>query len=344
MEQRFLARHVAPWTAWLPWSFGLLAPLALVGLAVTRGGGARCFPLWGFLVAYSASVVLFFVNARFRLPVLPAVEVYAAAALVWGFDAERARRWRPLAVAVPAVLALVALTKVPAEVIARSESNGWLILAQAHARAGELARAVELFERAVRAAPTSSIAWRDLALARRGAGDIAGAEEAYREALRLRPDDVVSLSGLADLLLAAGRTEAALDLERRAVAVAPQLAAAHYDLGRALLATQAPAQAAAAFRAALARDPRHFGAAYALGRVEREQGREAEALAALLQALAAPEPEDPRFLLDAQLGAIDLLARAGRRAEALELARAARARFPDDPRAQQAVDALERGP
>lgn len=96
----------APGTGWLPIGFGLVGPLGLLGLALGLRRAGRLFPLWGFCLAYGLSVALFFVNARFRAPLVPFLILYGASALVWLVQRARARELRPLALGVTALAGL----------------------------------------------------------------------------------------------------------------------------------------------------------------------------------------------------------------------------------------------
>jgi 4-amino-4-deoxy-L-arabinose transferase-like glycosyltransferase len=98
----------APATGRLPVGFGLVGPLGLLGLALGMRRAGRLFPLWGFCLAYGTSVVLFFVNARFRAPLVPFLILYGASAAVWLVQRARARDTRPLLLGAGA-LALLAL-------------------------------------------------------------------------------------------------------------------------------------------------------------------------------------------------------------------------------------------
>ena len=59
--------------------FGLVAPLALIGVWLTRRRWGDLFPVHALALIYPLSVALFFVVGRFRLPVMPAFLVLAAA-------------------------------------------------------------------------------------------------------------------------------------------------------------------------------------------------------------------------------------------------------------------------
>jgi hypothetical protein len=100
----------APRLAWGIVSFGVLFPLAALGLGLGRS--ART-PFWGFLVLVTvaglASTALFFVVGRYRIPWLPGVALLAAAGVVDTVRRLAARRWWATAwriglLAVPAVV------------------------------------------------------------------------------------------------------------------------------------------------------------------------------------------------------------------------------------------------
>ncbi|MCP4039828.1 MAG: tetratricopeptide repeat protein, partial [bacterium] len=66
------------------------------------------FPLYALIGVTFVTSLIFFVLSRYRVPVVPALIMFAAAALVWLYDAVRARR-REL---VPAIAALALFASV----------------------------------------------------------------------------------------------------------------------------------------------------------------------------------------------------------------------------------------
>ena len=86
------AEEFAPWTARLPFGFWIIGPLGLLGLLLAlRRDPSRLFPLWAFVAVYALSVIAFFVNARFRQPLLPALILLGAYALTWLIERARQR-------------------------------------------------------------------------------------------------------------------------------------------------------------------------------------------------------------------------------------------------------------
>jgi len=88
----FVTRHSWIYT-WVTLKFWLVLPLALAGLLI--GGGQRQPKslLLIFVVVYSATMIPFFINARFRMPFVAVLIIFAASAVVaWS----RWLRQRPL--------------------------------------------------------------------------------------------------------------------------------------------------------------------------------------------------------------------------------------------------------
>ncbi len=64
-------------------TFGSLAPLGLAGILLTRRSWRRLLPLYVLMFGYMATVLLFFNFSRFRVPIVPLLALFAAAALAW---------------------------------------------------------------------------------------------------------------------------------------------------------------------------------------------------------------------------------------------------------------------
>ena len=69
-------------TGWIM-HFGLLVPLAALGIVSTWSERRRLTPLYLMLAFYAASIVAFYVFARYRYPMVPLLVVFAAAGGEW---------------------------------------------------------------------------------------------------------------------------------------------------------------------------------------------------------------------------------------------------------------------
>lgn len=103
------------------------------------------------------------------------------------------------------------------------------------------------------------------AIARHRAGDMAGAIEAYQREHRRNPKDPNVLNNLAIALKATGRLDEAIETLRRAIEVKPDNPHFHFNLGNALNAAKDAAGAEAEYRRVLELAPSHRGAIANLG-------------------------------------------------------------------------------
>ncbi len=77
----YFLRQFSPTLRWgTLFSFGLLFPLAVAGMMITSWNRERTL-LALFLATYAGSIVLFFVTARYRMPLVPILIIFAAVAL-----------------------------------------------------------------------------------------------------------------------------------------------------------------------------------------------------------------------------------------------------------------------
>jgi len=89
------------WVLRLPLvTFGVLAPLAFLGMVLTLAHARRLVPLYALLGSVLGTLLVFFVLSRYRMAAVPVLAIFAAAGLVECFDALRARRLRRIAIAV----------------------------------------------------------------------------------------------------------------------------------------------------------------------------------------------------------------------------------------------------
>src|SRR5947207_667804 len=75
----------AEWSTPVRWlgyvsHFGILVPLAFLGVCVTWSQRGRLWVFYAMLVLYAASVVMFYVFARYRYPLVPLLLLFASAA------------------------------------------------------------------------------------------------------------------------------------------------------------------------------------------------------------------------------------------------------------------------
>jgi tetratricopeptide (TPR) repeat protein len=280
--------------------FGILVPLAVAGAVVAWPDRRRLWILYALTIAYAVSVVLFFVFARYRYPLVPFLWLLAVAPLAIpireGNPLSLAYRLRPwvigAAAAAAAVVAWIPLLS-PTLMMAITENNLGTAL-QEHKRFDD---AIRHHERAIDLQPDYAPAYNNLGAALRAAGRTDDAVARYRRALELRPDFPSASFNLGNALAAQGKTGASEQQYRQALKRSPQSVEARNNLG-VLLAKQGDrAGAIREFRAALAIDERSVQAHRNLGNTLIDTGEIGEGLQHLERA-AALAPDDPDSLYD----------------------------------------------
>jgi len=302
--------------------FGVLVPLALLGLILTWPLRDRLWVIYGISAAYAASVVMFYVFARYRYPLVPFLLLFAAAGLV-----ESPRRLRAdarslaLAAAVLAAAVFVNRPMLDTELMRAITEHNLGAALQSDNRFDE---AIQHYRRAVALKADYAPAYTNMGAALRAEGRLSDAVTAYEHALAIQPDEGEAHYNLANALQDQGKPGEAIEHFRRALRLRPDSADVHNNLGIALAATGRSSEAVTEFREAVRLDPDSSQAHRNLGDALASQGIRAEAIDHLRRAVGL-DPRDGEARYD--LGSI--LLEAGRFAEAAEQFRTALQLMPD---------------
>jgi tetratricopeptide (TPR) repeat protein len=313
-----------------PFDFGVLLTLAAFGTIVTWRSWQRLWFVHALAGTYALTVVLFYVFARYRFPIVPMLMLAAAGGLV---EARRRSAGRLAIAGAAAALAFAcanlaledasasraahyagiagALAKDPARygeaerfyARALAEAPGHPAaqfgLATLLARDGRHDDAIPRYREALRSWPSHVEARYNLGLSLARTGQLAAAADQYREALALRPDDLEARLALARTLVSLGRPALAVAEYERILASQPRLVTALVGLGVALAQSDRADEALVAFHRALALDPMNASAHNSLGFLLATRGRLADAIPHFERAVALnPHDENARQNLE----------------------------------------------
>jgi tetratricopeptide (TPR) repeat protein len=235
--------------------FGVLVPLALVGVVITWPMRSRLWIFYAMTLAYAASVLVFYVFARYRYPLVPLLMMFAAAACS-AIPAFVRRRSVPGGVWTMAAIVLVAVfTNWPmlSTTLMRAVTETNLAVAlQAEGRTDE---ATDHYQRAISLQPDYAPAYNNLATALHAQGRLDEAIATYQRALALRPEYPEAHYNLANALNDAGRATEAAEHFRIALRSIRGSADVHNNLGIALMGQGKLAEAIPEFRTAVQLDP-----------------------------------------------------------------------------------------
>jgi len=220
-----------------PLKFGFVLGLAVIGaLALWRGRMPASGMLLLFLISYVAVTALFFVNSRFRLPLLPLFFILAAIGVktLWSLLRSRpARALAPLTIAVVvAACSLAPLVPLPS----RSAPVGTVAKGLFYFDRGDYRSALEYFRRAERIDPAFHEVNLNLGACYFRMGQADSAQYYLEREIQLHPLRYKAWQNLASLHLVNGRTTRAAEMAWRAVELAPYDATSQLVLIRALAA------------------------------------------------------------------------------------------------------------
>jgi 4-amino-4-deoxy-L-arabinose transferase-like glycosyltransferase/Tfp pilus assembly protein PilF len=167
------------WKFGFAFPFGLVAPLALFGLLLSVRREGVTLPVL-FVLSYGLGVILFFVTARYRIPVMPLLLLFAAHGLFYLIDQirEGGIKRAGFGFAVCLLFALLANWRVGGMDM-EGDAAIHYNLGNGLAEEGKRERAKESFERAVELDPAFWQAWFNLGTMRAVTGDMAGAAEIF---------------------------------------------------------------------------------------------------------------------------------------------------------------------
>ncbi len=203
------------------WHFGVLCPLATVGIMCTWKDWRRLWVYYAMIVSMACAVALFYVMARYRFPLVPLLIPSAAAGCISVWDSAWSRKWR--AVVVPGTVAILVAIVVnwPVHDEKRLNALATMNVGVALAEEGDLPGATAQFRRAVSEYSESAEANNNLAQALALQGEYAAAIPYYQAALRAEPDLLGVDYNLAVVLERVGRLDEALAHYERAAELDP---------------------------------------------------------------------------------------------------------------------------
>ena len=265
--------------------FGILAPLAVLGLMLTCSQWRNLWLLYAMILSLAASVAMFYVFGRYRFPLAPLLALFAGVGLTTAVAIYRQKRWRLLSTALIVTLAAGVIVNWPLRGVAGPGAAGYNNLANAYLKQGKIAEATRTALKAVELDSDYGVAHYNLGnlFAQQGKFDLA--QRHFEAALRLYPNYADAHSNYGQLIAERGDIESGMRHFRRAIELNPGVARAHLNLGVVLARQGRFDQAIPALQQAVRLSPHAPEPSFYLGSVYAAQNLYSEAAEAFRQAL-----------------------------------------------------------
>ena len=303
-HSRLLSLLLWDWYVSIP--FGLIGPLSLLGLGLSvRGGWTPPIALLRlYALVYTASVVLFFPAARYRMPVVPVLIAFAAFATFQLYLGLRRRAYIYTTVLALPLGGLLVLCNLAEAAPTAKDAQLYFDLGEVHLRKRDYALSASYSRQALELAPEYNYARHNLAVAYFHQGRYGESEREALQTIAENPRRADTRVLLGQIYLATNKPQQAEAYLRRALERDPESGMAHYYYGRLLYRQGHYAASATHLQHALSWQPQDFWLHYEVGRALQQAGQTEAALGQYHQALSLERRPEA---LNA-IGALHLLA------------------------------------
>ena len=279
--------------------FGVLCPLAVIGLVATVRRRRGLWLLYGMILMVAGGVALFFVFARYRYPLVPLLAIFAGGGVVEigrtlrsalaretrGHVPVSARRVLPSCLTVIVAAAVAVACNLRFEHQRELDATAYENWGTVAGDQGNYALSAYLLNEALRYRPDSYALHTHLGAALVAGGDTIEAVAHFAQALDLKADHAPAHYHAGKTMAHVGRTELALFYLGEAVRINPDFARAHFRLGLLHAANGRLDEAVHSYREVLRINPHSAAAHFNLGAVLEHQGRANEAITEYNRAL-----------------------------------------------------------
>lgn len=267
-------------------NFWLLISLALMGMLYSAREWRKHFFLYGYFFAYSLSIILFFVTARYRVQIAPVACLFAAYALVSVLPRAVVNLRHQL---LPIVLfvAIVVSTR-PALFALPGDDVRWRELtheARRWSKVGNQAKAIEEMNKAIEIHPDYVDSYIQRAVIYKEGGNLFKAVDDFAKAIDLNPNIPSVQYDFAQSLRQLGMYQPAVEAYLKAIELSPRMLEAYNNLGITFRELKMYPDAIKYFEIVIDMNPGHIKAYNNLGAAYAESNQPDKAIDVLRKAI-----------------------------------------------------------
>jgi len=259
-------------------NFGVLAPLATVGIALTLTQWRNLSLLYGMIITFAVSVALFFVFGRYRFPLAPLLSLFAGGAIVETLSLCKTFQPKKFLVSIFVLIVSAVFVYWPVAGKPGPSAPGYTYLANAYAAQGRLDDAIRSAKQALEIDSTYGTAHYNLGNFYAEKNRLDEAIQEYRAAIRVYPRFIEARGNLANVLVMKGDLPGAIEEYRQALLLSPNQSMLHFSLGNVLAMEGRSPEAIEHFDLALKNNPEFPEAHTALAKLLVVEGRRNEGI------------------------------------------------------------------
>jgi len=215
-----------PYFRYNPIKTGIIYPLALIGIAGLilsgRASKKRLFLIL-FILLYALTISFFFINARFRLPILPIAAILASSGIYFIIDIIKSRTSISTLI-VTGAIAMAAFLIANSNLYSYQNENvagGYFNRGNFYLYHGSYEQALENYRQALKYNPSYPDARLNIGAAYLKMGEIDSADYYFRKELEYFPNNAESHINLASLYYLEEKYDSALIASQKAIEIKP---------------------------------------------------------------------------------------------------------------------------
>ena len=233
--------------------FGVICPMAAIGIALWPER-RRVWLLYLILAAYSASVIAFYVFARYRYPLVPVLLLFAAAGVVEVVRRIRNKNYSQLVLAGVVATVIGVFVNWPTGMANGLDATALYNVAVAQLKNGQLNDAASYSNEALKINPNHWGAHNTLGRIFAAQGNFSAASQKFQLALEIEPNSADVHNNLGNAYVAMRRFDEAIHEFQEAIRLDASFAGAHNGLGVAYVNLGRVNEAGAEFQRAMQLD------------------------------------------------------------------------------------------
>ncbi len=217
------------WHKGIAFPFGIICPLALVGIIISRRHWRRLLLLYGFMFFYMLSVVLFFVCARYRMPVIPVFLIFAGYTISYCVQRLKSHEYKLFFYTMASTILIgILVNSSIGGVTIINRAQAYLFAGNAYEARGLYRQAIDEYKTAIEFMPDHSMAYHGLGTAYAKIRDYNTAEQMFKKVLEIEPFNTWAHFNLGTVYTAQHKYDKALDEYEAALEIDPEYELAAY--------------------------------------------------------------------------------------------------------------------
>jgi tetratricopeptide (TPR) repeat protein len=218
------------WKKFISFPAGILLPLAWLGILLVLREWKRFSLLIGFILTYMLSVILFFVNTRFRIPVIPFLLIFSAFAVLEIFEQKEVRKKITL-IFVSLFFIIPGNIDLTSQMSPVYEAQFHYILGNAYLKENSFQKAEDEFTKSIQISEDQPRGFTGLGVIRYMQGNYPEAESLLKKALLVDSTEVFAYRYLGDIYAKRREYLKALQEYQMALALNPEYGEAYFGAG-----------------------------------------------------------------------------------------------------------------